>query len=140
MFKMSDKTINKNFAWAVRENKLELAAKYIKLGADVNFQEELIIYGPWRGGWRCFDIPLINACREPNIEMVKLLIKHGVDVNVKSYDYQNKTALSWACGDGWLEMVELLIDNGADLNIKVPGNMNLKKHKNRYFYNFTFYI
>ena len=51
-----------------------------------------------------------SACLYKNIDIIKLLLKHGsVDV-----DADNGNAIRWAVRDGHTEVVKLLIDAGAD--------------------------
>ena len=59
---------------------------------------------------------LRTAIKENNINLVKDLIKQGIDVN---YGYVwNNTALHFASETGNFEIVKLLVDNGADVNVK----------------------
>ena len=61
----------------------------------------------------CF--PLNEACGTGNIEIIKLLIKNGADVNCNdgltplSITYRGK-------GDNWYDISVVLIENGASLN------------------------
>ncbi|CAG8126167.1 unnamed protein product [Penicillium salamii] len=48
-----------------------------------------------------------------NLDFVKLLIDHGVDVKARS-----RAALHIAAVDGSLDILELLLDHGADVNIQ----------------------
>jgi len=60
---------------------------------------------------------LIVASKEGNIEIVKLLLDKGANVNAK--DKRDGTALMIACVKGYQTIVELLLDNkGADVNAK----------------------
>ena len=58
---------------------------------------------------------LIQASHVGQLEMVRLLIRKGADVNVVAV---NDSALIAAAGKGLLEITRLLIDNGADPNLK----------------------
>jgi len=59
---------------------------------------------------------LIWASTNGNIDIVKLLIDAGADINAKDND--DITALLWACSGGYLEIVKLLLEAGADPNIQ----------------------
>ena len=59
---------------------------------------------------------LILASKFGYIEVVKILIENGADVNAKNND--NSTALIEAAISGNYETVKLLIENEADINIK----------------------
>jgi ankyrin repeat protein len=50
------------------------------------------------------------VCRD-NIELAKLLIKAGIDVNAKNF--VGNTPLHWAVQKDNIEMAKLLIDSGA---------------------------
>jgi len=50
------------------------------------------------------------------LEIIKLLIENGVNINEK--DDNNKTALFYATKYGQVEIVKLLIENGANINEK----------------------
>lgn len=56
--------------------------------------------------------PLFFACDRGNLEMVRLLIDHGADVNVEDTFY-HASPLSWAAQKDRVEVVKLLLDHGA---------------------------
>ncbi|HET9218792.1 MAG TPA: ankyrin repeat domain-containing protein [Terriglobia bacterium] len=58
----------------------------------------------------------------PAREIVRLLVKHGFDINRK--DDWGKTPLMWAAERAPLETVQFLIESGADVNIASGKNMN----------------
>jgi len=77
---------------------------------------------------------LRTAIKENNINLVKDLIKQGVDVN---YDYVwHNTALHSASETGNLEIVKLLVDNGADVNAR----RHVHKDKSDKYYPLTIAI
>jgi ankyrin repeat protein len=57
---------------------------------------------------------LMEACKQGRIDIVKILIKSGVDINAK--DHFGNTALMEAAYYGRLEIAKLLIENGAAIN------------------------
>ncbi len=68
------------------------------------------------------DSGLIYASEWGHIEIVKLLIDEGADVNYKDYPNEDEeripyTALRYACSNGHIEIVKILIDEGADIFI-----------------------
>jgi len=65
--------------------------------------------------------PLRIAIEEKNMDVIKLLLKAGANVN-KADKYGN-APLYKAASTGQLEVVKLLIDNGADVN-KANDNGN----------------
>lgn len=69
--------------------------------------------------------PALNLAAEANhLEIVKLLIKYGADVNASNIQNQN-TALMAAAWKGNIEIVESLLDSGADLNLTNRGGRNI---------------
>ena len=59
---------------------------------------------------------LMKACSSGHIEAVKLLIKHGANVNCRDDD--KMTPLMFAADEGHTEIVKVLIAAGADVNAK----------------------
>lgn len=58
---------------------------------------------------------LIHAAREGHIDIVKLLLKRGANVNARSDDW-NITALHFAVDRGHIDVVRCLLAKGADVN------------------------
>ena len=64
-----------------------------------------------------YSTPLIKAAIAGNEDIVRLLCKHGADVNAQSTGFRWRTALIAACSDtGRFSMVKLLLQKGADPN------------------------
>ena len=59
--------------------------------------------------------PLCVSIYKNDIELVKKMIKYGVDVNEFS---EGKTPLMYACRYNRLELIKVLVTNGAKLNLK----------------------
>jgi len=64
---------------------------------------------------RKHDMALVQS----HIEVMKLLIAHGADVNIRDHD--GKTALMNVVGWGDADIVETLLDRGADVNARWNG-------------------
>ena len=62
--------------------------------------------------------PLFFACDRGYVEIVKLLIERGADVNVEDTFY-HASALTWAAQKNRFEIVKILLDHGA----KSPGEV-----------------
>jgi ankyrin repeat protein len=62
---------------------------------------------------------LIWASYENRVEVVKLLIEGGANLNMG--DSVGRTALTWASSWNQVEVVKLLIEAGANLNIRDKG-------------------
>jgi RNA polymerase sigma factor (sigma-70 family) len=54
------------------------------------------------------------ACRNGELEIAKLLLRHGAEINAKGYF--GATGLHWAAHNGHGEVVRWLLDRGADPN------------------------
>lgn len=68
--------------------------------------------------------PLNVASFAGRIDVVKLLLDYGADVNYQ--DKSGYSALLWAASQGYTQIVEMLINKGADVNKKnVAGNSAL---------------
>ena len=61
------------------------------------------------------------ACMHGREECVRLLIKHGADINAQNKD--GWTPLREACFRGHFEATELLLKAGADMEIKCDGGI-----------------
>lgn len=59
--------------------------------------------------------PLHIACLDGNIEIAKLLIDKGADVNFLSYPYKS-SPLHDACKNSHTELVNFLLENGANID------------------------
>jgi len=82
---------------------LSAARELIAKGADVNAVDS-------------GQTLLIRAAQNGHIEMMRLLLGHGADVNGR--DDRGRTALMVAAGSDDVDMVELLLSKGADVNLK----------------------
>ena len=59
---------------------------------------------------------IFEAARDGNIDIVELLLKEHVDINIQ--DENGETALMLASKNGHIQVVELLLKEHADVNIK----------------------
>jgi ankyrin repeat protein len=87
-------------------NQTEIAKLLLTYGADPNLQAT----NPAKVN------ALHSAVARQNIELCKLFISHGANVNAGQT--QNITPLHSAAHLGNLELVKLLVDNGADIGSK----------------------
>jgi len=67
-----------------------------------------------------YKTPLMIACLEGHIEMVKFLIEHNADVNAK--DNFKWSPLHFACHAGQLDIVQFLLDKGAELDAQTTNS------------------
>jgi ankyrin repeat protein len=88
------------------KNDTELFKKILNEGANVNYIKSV---GPWMKV-----NSLIYSVRNKNIEITKLLLENGIDVNWK--DGFNSSAIMYAAYTGKIELVELLLKYGGNIN------------------------
>ena len=91
---------------ACKHSNLPAAEKALDEGAHVNYKD--------RDNYH--NTPLDITSYKGNIELAKMLIRRGADVNSKNS--WGISPLHIASMDGKIELAELLIENGADVNIK----------------------
>jgi ankyrin repeat protein len=117
--------------WAVSEGHLDAARALIAAGADVNARSNYVAAANGRGfegrtpvasridpkteefasGWLT---PLTLAAREGDVELTRILLDAGADVNTVAGD--GKTALAIAVFNGNYEVASFLVDRKADVN------------------------
>jgi ankyrin repeat protein len=117
--------------WAVSEGHADAARLLIGAGADVNARSNYVAAANGRGfegrtpvanrtdpkaeefasGWLT---PLTLAAREGDVEMARILVNAGADVNAAAGD--GKTALALAIFNGNYEVASFLVDSKADVN------------------------
>jgi ankyrin repeat protein len=117
--------------WAVSEGHIDAARALIAAGADVNARSNYVAAANGRGfegrtpvanrtdpkteefasGWLT---PLTLAAREGDVELTRVLLDAGADVNTVAGD--GKTALAVAVFNGNYDAASLLVDRKADVN------------------------
>lgn len=103
-------------------NILSLEPSFLPENKDEDIKNlELYLSGPLFSG-----VGLVTAARNNNIKLLNLLIKHGVDVNLKND--RGDTALTIAALHGNIEIIELLINNKANLNLPDDDNATALMH------------
>jgi tetratricopeptide (TPR) repeat protein len=90
---------------AVHKGDIKKVQGLLDKGADIN---------EWN-----FGTALIWAASENRLEIAKLLIDRGADVN--SLGKNGWTALGCAAGEGYGDMIDLLISKGADIDQAIAG-------------------
>jgi len=125
--------------WAARYGNVDIAKALIAHGADTNdgslaqavaarhrpMVDLLLSNRAIAGG-----SPLVQAAMYGNVELARLLIDKGADVDAKGVELNSEepaitdcarygeTPLWAACGPGHLEVIRLLLEQNADVNIK----------------------
>jgi ankyrin repeat protein len=89
------------------EPNLNLINDLIALGANAN----------WQNGDNYNYTPLHLAVREGSVEIARMLIDAGADLDMED-TWGNKTPLHDAAQNGSVEIARMLIDAGANLNVQ----------------------
>ena len=97
-FKKQDIFVN------IINNDIQSLKNYINSGHDLNIENN---YGY---------TPLMYACVYNKIEVIELLLKHGVDVNKQTIYRETALFFAYAHGNNSLEIIKMLLDAGADIN------------------------
>jgi ankyrin repeat protein len=98
---------------AMEKQRFDLAKQFIEARVDVNYQY------PLSGGGADGMTPLLYASRWGSLEMVKLLVENGADVNMRAVN--GNTALSMARADNNDAIYNYLLEHGAS---EPAGNSN----------------
>jgi ankyrin repeat protein len=99
------------FATAVEEGNTAVVKKLLDGGVNIN---EPVFAWTW----------LQIAANKNQLDVVKLLVERGADLNYK-HPLTKMTALSLAAVDGHTEIVKYLLSKGADPNVKLRGNVSV---------------
>ncbi len=93
--------INEDLWAAARKGDAKAVKELLAKGADVNAK------------FRYGATALSYACDRGHLEVVKLLVENGADLNVRDTFY-GASPLSWAASKGHADLVRYLLDKGAD--------------------------
>lgn len=110
--------IHEKLKVAVVQQKLDKVQKYLAQGADVNYINKVFPDDPALIQAMQYNYDEDGLKCEPNIEIIKLLINKGADVNGKNYTDSSPLHYAVALKNKGTEIIKLLIDKGADMNTK----------------------
>ncbi|MFI4937741.1 MAG: ankyrin repeat domain-containing protein [Candidatus Berkiellales bacterium] len=99
---------------AVKTGNAEMVKYLLEKGATTYLNKEapdLINYIHGNG-----ELPLATAADSGFVEIAKILIDHGADVNARTGWFGKSTPLTYASANADIPMMKLLIDNGAQVN------------------------
>lgn len=107
-----DQDIHKKLFWAIMHRNPDEVKKIISEGADVNHSliDNLVVPTAKKG-----DTPLMTAARCRQMDIMKILVEQGADVNFMGSE-SVRTPLMIASYLSGLEFVNYLIAQGADVN------------------------
>ena len=89
-------------------DEVEIVRMLIEAGANLHAMEGV------EGGTPLHRVVSIQA--QGNVEIAKLLISYGADVNFQNDD--ENAPLHWACGNNKLTIIKILVEAGADVNLR----------------------
>ncbi len=114
---LENETKNDELYSAVIEGNLEKAKELIESGANVNFIKK---YASYLGQDESI---LVCAINRNDLEMIKLLIENGVDINLETELIPNEDdsmcfikPINAACYCGRNEVIKILLENNIDIN------------------------
>jgi len=90
---------------AMEKQRFDLASQFIQTGVDVNYKY------PLTSSYADGMTPLLYALKWDNLEIARLLIERGADINARAVD--GNTALTLAETNGNEEIYNYLIERGA---------------------------
>lgn len=96
---------------ALGSGNVAVVKKYLDNGVNVNDQ-----FFAWSA--------LHISANKGQLEVVKLLVERGADLNYK-HPITKATPLAMAAMDGYTEIVDYLLSKGADPNIKMRGGVSV---------------
>ncbi len=105
-----DKLLHK----ASQEGNIKLIKLLLSKGADINSKVKRTGFGNFENEYE--GTPLMEAIINRHVEVAKLLIEKGANVNEESNT--KLTSLMLASRNGYTEVVNLLLNTGADVNYK----------------------
>ena len=94
--------VDRSLIEAVENGDLKQVRQLLDSGANANVEDYAA------------HTPLYHAAQKGHLEIARLLIEDGADIDHESGD----SPLLWACYYGHTDMVKLLVENGADVNAK----------------------
>ena len=112
--KIYDRNNNTPLIYAILEGDILIIQYFIDSGIDVNYSYNN-------------QLPLEIAIRWSRLEVVKLLVKNGANIDKNITDYYGKeiSILGYAIQYNEVEIVDYLISQGAKLNFKNSNNETL---------------
>ena len=99
---------------AVQTNQLNMAKCLLNNGAPIDLLDSY--------GWTS----LIEAVIDQKIEMAKLLLQHGANVNINPENHAESVPLFIAIRKNNLTMAKLLLEHGADIDMQVDTDEHSK--------------
>ncbi|KAF4528779.1 hypothetical protein B566_EDAN017111 [Ephemera danica] len=110
------------FIETCRKGDTELAKKMLDEGIDVDTKS-----GSWMG-----HTALHWASKNGDIDMIKLLLDHGAQMEIRSEEEVD--ALQYATFGGHIDAIELLLDRGADIHSRDATDGSTPLHQKEYLF------
>lgn len=123
--------LDEPLARAIKEGEISEVKRLITAGANV---EARVLLSSW-GHWGTYDTLLQQCCRGGKVEIARILIDAGADVNATAQTIEKEAGGNWskyswqppirlAAENGPVELVELLLSVGADPNARDDDDDN----------------
>lgn len=109
----SNSTSSPNSAFPNLELDLELEPENLTTQQKQEVIEKCHLLVPGKYGY----FPIHNACKSGNVEIVRLLLDYGVDINLPDAE-ECFTPLHHACSNGHVELTRYLLQRGA---LEIPS-------------------
>lgn len=116
--------INANSEFGVDKDQQRILLSLACLFKAYKIAKEICTFSPEIFKSRGFleDSPLLMAVSQGDLELVKILIDAGADVNERYFKHSNLTVLILAADRGYLEIVKVLLKAGADTSKTLLGS------------------
>ena len=89
-------------------------------GGQAGVVEALLAAGADPSSPTAGEPPILSAARTGNLDTVRLLVRHGADVNARE-TLRGQTALMWAAAEDHAAVVRTLVELGADIHGRSTG-------------------
>lgn len=110
------------FSAACSQYKLGFAKALLDAGAQVNSKSQYTHATPLIWACQQHAQPTNDQTAQAVLELARLLIRHGADVN--AVDADGHTAVWWAVARNHVDLIKLLMDAGADVNLAAKSGVS----------------
>jgi hypothetical protein len=133
---VANETISyKGFFSAIANGDIQKVIRYLDRGADVNARMEEVEYGWENHSFIHYLSPLVVAIRTGNINMVRLLLERGANVNTEGGNVNVPLYEAVDHSRGQLDIIRLLLEQkGINVNARQDTRMSWNDYENNVGY------